>query len=186
MKEDLRVIKTKQAITSAFFSLIEEKGFENIKIIDIANRANVNRNTIYLHYASKEAIIEDSIDRIFTSELKDFDVQNYTKARVNRKNIADMFTKVFGIVNEHIELYRIILTDQNLSGYLTLKYRRIKSFVLESLKPSLKNEIIVEYVVSGVFGIFRNYVIYDKGTVEENVKLLTDLTITNLKQVQHK
>ena len=46
MKEDLRVIKTKEAIKNAFISLIEEKGFENIKIIDIARRANVNRNTI--------------------------------------------------------------------------------------------------------------------------------------------
>ena len=186
MKEDLRVIKTKEAVTSAFFSLIEEKGFENVKIIDIAERANVNRNTIYLHYSSKEEIIEDTINRIFTSELKDFDIQTYIKARINRRLISQMFLKIFEIVNEHIELYRIILTDQNLSGYLTIKYRRVKSFVLESLKPSIKNEIIVEYIVSGVFGIFRNYIIYDKGTIEDNVKLITDLTITNLRQLQHK
>ena len=69
MKEDLRVKKTKTAVLNAFISLIEEKGFENVKIIDIANRANVNRNTIYLHYDSKEMIIEEIIDNIFTSQV---------------------------------------------------------------------------------------------------------------------
>ena len=186
MKEDLRVKKTKSAVISAFISLIEEKGFENVKIIDIANRANVNRNTIYLHYDSKEMIIEEIIDNIFSSELRDFNMENYLSNRPNKKKIYDMFHQIFVIVNEHIELYRIILTDQNLSGYLTQKIKRIKSFVLESLKPTLKNEIIVEYVVSGVFGIFRNYIIYDKGSVDDNVRLITDLAITNMRHIQYK
>ena len=186
MKEDLRVIKTKQAIENAFISLIEEKGFENIKIVDIADRANVNRNTIYLHYSSKETIIEDMLDRIFTRQLADFDISNYMKIRTNKKKFYEMFMKIFEIINEHIELYRIILTDQNLSGYLTLKTKRIKTYVLDTLIPTLKNEIIVEYVVSGIFGIFRNYIIYDKGTIEDNVKLITDLVITNMKHAQFK
>ena len=186
MKEDLRVVKTRQAIDSAFTSLIEEKGFENVKIIDIAKRANVNRNTIYLHYSSKEEIIESLIDRTFSSAVADFDINTYIKARVNRKKLYEMFNAIFALINENIELYRIILTDQNLSGYLTLRLKRIKTFILDSLKPTLKNELIVEYVISGNFGIFRNWIIYDKGTIEDNVKLITDLAILNMKNVQFK
>ena len=186
MKEDLRVVKTRQAIDSAFTSLIEEKGFENVKIIDIAKRANVNRNTIYLHYSSKEEIIESLIDRTFSSAVADFDIATYIKARVNRKKLYEMFNSIFALINENIELYRIILTDQNLSGYLTLRLKRIKTFILDSLKPTLKNELIVEYVISGIFGIFRNWIIYDKGSIEDNVKLITDLAILNMKNVQFK
>ena len=58
MKEDLRVVRTRNAIENAFISLIEEKGFENVKMVDIASRANVNQNTIYLHYETKEMIME--------------------------------------------------------------------------------------------------------------------------------
>ena len=97
-----------------------------------------------------------------------------------------MFNAIFALINENIELYRIILTDQNLSGYLTLRLKRIKTFILDSLKPTLKNELIVEYVISGIFGIFRNWIIYDKGTIEDNVKLITDLAILNMKNVQFK
>ena len=186
MKEDLRVIKTRAAIENAFISLIEEKGFENVKLIDIANRANVNRNTIYLHYDSKEAIIENLIDRIFTSEVQDFNIQSYFSSRNSRKKMSEMMTSIFRIVNENIELYRIILTDQNLSGYLTQKIKKIKTFILDALKPDLKNEIIVEYVVSGVFGVFRNWIVYDKGTIEDNVKLIVTMSIINMKHVQFK
>lgn len=184
MREDLRVIKTRQAIENAFISLIEEKGFENIKIIDIARRANVNRNTIYLHYDSKERIVETLIDRIFSNEVTDFTVDTHLKGRYSKKMLTDMFTRVFTVINEHVELYRIILTDQNLSGYLTLQMKKVKSFILSSLKPNLKNEIIVEYVVSGVFGIFRNWIIYDKGSVEENVRMISDLVVINMRHAQ--
>ena len=185
MKEDLRVIKTKKAIEEAFVSLIEEKGFENVKIIDIAKRANVNRNTIYLHYSSKDMIIEDLVDKVFTSGIVTLEPNAYLKGKYSKKNLYDLFFKIFTLIYDHIELYRIVLTDQNLSGYLTLRLRKVKSFVLNSLKPTFKNEIIVEYVVSGVFGIIRNWIIYDKGSIEENVRLCSDLVIMNMRHAQY-
>ena len=64
--------------------------------------------------------------------------------------------------------------------------RKVKSFLVDALKPSLKNEIIVEYVVSGIFGIFRNWIIYDKGSIEENVRLITELAVNNMRHAQFK
>lgn len=181
MKEDLRVTKTKQAIEDAFISLIEEKGFENVKLVDIARKANVNRNTIYLHYESKEKIVEALIDKIFTKEASGFTVDTHLKSKYSKRILTEMFTAIFAVINQHVELYRIILTDQNLAGYLTLRMKKVKSFILSSLKPNLKNEIIVEYVVSGVFGIFRNWIVYDRGSIEENVKMISDLVILNMR-----
>lgn len=186
MKEDLRVIKTRSAIENAFISLVEEKGFENVKMIDIAQRANVNRNTIYLHYSSKEMIIESLIEKIFVEELNDFNVSDYLTSRINRKQIYSLFEKLFNVIYKNIEFYRVILLDQNLYGYLTIKLNKIKAFIYDSLKPTLKNELVVEYLVSGVFGILRNWVVYDKGSVQENIVLITDLAIQNAKQMQRK
>ena len=109
MKEDLRVIKTKKAIEEAFVSLIEEKGFENVKIIDIAKRANVNRNTIYLHYSSKDMIIEDLVDKVFTSGIVTLEPNAYLKGKYSKKNLYDLFFKIFTLIYDHIELYRMSL-----------------------------------------------------------------------------
>jgi AcrR family transcriptional regulator len=52
-KQDLRVVKTLEAIKKAFFELLEEKGFEAITIKDITEKARINRGTFYAHYHDK-------------------------------------------------------------------------------------------------------------------------------------
>ena len=66
-KEDRRIQKTKAAISAALFDLLEEKDFDQISINDIADRANVNRGTIYFHYADKF----DLLDKIIEDRLED-------------------------------------------------------------------------------------------------------------------
>ena len=52
-KEDLRVQKTKKALTEAFFKLLNEKPFEEITINELCERADVRRATFYKHYTDK-------------------------------------------------------------------------------------------------------------------------------------
>jgi AcrR family transcriptional regulator len=46
------------------FSLARERGFEHVAVSDIAERAGVNRSTFYQHYADKETVLADALDRI--------------------------------------------------------------------------------------------------------------------------
>ncbi|MFB5265273.1 TetR/AcrR family transcriptional regulator [Paenibacillus enshidis] len=59
---DRRIIRTKEAITKAFLELFAEKNLEQITINDIADRANVNRGTVYLHYNDKYDLLDKLID----------------------------------------------------------------------------------------------------------------------------
>lgn len=45
---DLRVIKTRRLIKDAFVKLSGEKGFKNITVNDISDKAMINRSTFYL------------------------------------------------------------------------------------------------------------------------------------------
>lgn len=67
-KVDRRVVKSQEAIKKAILELIAEKNFDDITIRDIADKANVNRGTIYLHYMDKfdllEKIIEEHINNL--------------------------------------------------------------------------------------------------------------------------
>ena len=100
MKEDLRVVKTKSAIENAFIELVEMKGYENVKIIDIARKANVNRNTIYLHYETKEGIIESIILRAYQDQVEKLQVQTYMKMRNNRRNITSLFEAIYNVIED--------------------------------------------------------------------------------------
>lgn len=52
-KQDLRIIKTREAIKEAFIQLVAEKGFEALTIKDITEKARINRGTFYAHYEDK-------------------------------------------------------------------------------------------------------------------------------------
>ncbi|WP_299092303.1 TetR/AcrR family transcriptional regulator [uncultured Metabacillus sp.] len=60
-KVDRRIAKSQIAIKSAVTELMSEKSFDNITIQDIADRANVNRGTIYLHYTDKYDLLDKMI-----------------------------------------------------------------------------------------------------------------------------
>lgn len=53
IKEDLRVRKTKKALSDSFFELLSEKPFDEITINELCDRAGVRRATFYKHYTDK-------------------------------------------------------------------------------------------------------------------------------------
>lgn len=60
-KIDLRVIKTKQALSNSFIDLLKEKTFESITVNELCDRAMVRRATFYKHYADKYDFLIDYI-----------------------------------------------------------------------------------------------------------------------------
>lgn len=58
MKEDARFIKNEEKIIEAFKQLVLEMNFENITVKELSERANINRKTFYLHYASIDELVK--------------------------------------------------------------------------------------------------------------------------------
>jgi AcrR family transcriptional regulator len=67
-KVDRRIAKSQEAIKNALIELMNEKHFDQITLQDIADRANVSRRTIYLHYTDKfdllDKLIEEHINKL--------------------------------------------------------------------------------------------------------------------------
>lgn len=65
---DPRVCRTRQMLFQAFRSLLAEKSFDSIKVLDIAKRSTLNRATFYDHFPDKFALLEAMIrERISAS-----------------------------------------------------------------------------------------------------------------------
>lgn len=63
-KQDLRVIKTKEAIYGAFKQMVCEMDADKITIRELTNRARIHYKTFYLHYTCIEALFEDVIGQM--------------------------------------------------------------------------------------------------------------------------
>ena len=57
--EDLRVIKTIEAIKSAFESIICEKDYEKITVKELCERAKINKKTFYHYYETLDFLLAE-------------------------------------------------------------------------------------------------------------------------------
>ena len=185
MKQDLRVIKSRLAIENAFINLVEIKGFQNVSITEIAEKAMVNRNTIYLNYGSKEDILESIIRSSLAKYFGDIDPKRLREIGLNKRRIEQFYRNLFNVVDENIELYRILLTDQSSTGYLQTSFVKLRKEMESISKPSAENKIKLSFVLNGVMGIIGNYIKFAIGSAEENIKILTDLTLSNLRHISY-
>ena len=60
---DRRVRRSRAALTNAFTELAFERGYSNISIRDVAERADVGRSTLYAHFSGIDDLLAQSLDR---------------------------------------------------------------------------------------------------------------------------
>lgn len=60
-KTDLRIQRTQKAIIDTFYELLDEKSFNSITVIDICDRALINRGTFYTHFEDKYQLLDKCI-----------------------------------------------------------------------------------------------------------------------------
>ena len=83
---DRRQKKTRDAIFSAFGSLLERKRYENITVQEIIDAANICRSTFYTHFETKDMLLRemcaDIFDHVF-AVVTMFDLKIYQKPSSN-------------------------------------------------------------------------------------------------------
>lgn len=63
-KTDKRIIKTKQAVRDALFTLLVRKPLALITVTELANTANINRKTFYTYYDTVNDVLDEAMDEI--------------------------------------------------------------------------------------------------------------------------
>jgi AcrR family transcriptional regulator len=107
-EKDQRVQNTKKRLTEALIGLILKKGYENVTIQDLLDKAKVGRATFYAHYENKEQLLlaghKNKGANLFSSKEKLSEL---------------MFLKLFQHVEENINLSKAMLGKR--SGDIAIK-----------------------------------------------------------------
>lgn len=157
---DRRVQRTRKVIMETFMGLLREKGFEKITINDIADRADINRGTIYLHYLDKYDIFEKCID-IYVEELLS---QCSDSEEIHLR--SDAMEKIFRYLEEHIKLYKLLQENDKYGIFRT----KLKTALLGQVAIAMEvmpkeiataHEIASQFLVNGLLGVIEWWISSD-------------------------
>ncbi|MFB5762051.1 TetR/AcrR family transcriptional regulator [Paenibacillus medicaginis] len=152
---DRRIQKSRQAIMDAFMKLMSEKDFESITINQIAEEANVNRGTVYLHFTDKydlrDQCMEAHLNQLLRSCMPEED-------RVFTSKTA--LLRTFEHLEQHASFYNVMLTSK---GSVVFRHR-METMLQQSLNehldsigfdPELNREITVQFLISAGAGLLE-------------------------------
>jgi AcrR family transcriptional regulator len=170
-KEDMdrRQKRTREALYSAFASLLLKESYSAITVKEIIDLANVGRSTFYSHFETKDdllnSISDDLFDHVFITQGKG-ENHEHSESFTLKEQLAHFAYHV-----KTTPLYSELLSSSSSALFFEhLKKRLIDYFgdKLHFKNPAIPTSFLAESVVSGFLNIL-SYWIHDgmKETPEE-------------------
>ena len=106
-KEDRRVRRTKRLLKEALISLILEKGYDEVSVQEVIDKADVGRTSFYTYFRSKEDLLLqnlDDLEEMFEpEEVKSEDL-----------NVNEFSLMMFRHLKENWKLARLLLGNKKI------------------------------------------------------------------------
>ena len=171
--EDLRVRRTRALLQKAFIELTIEKGFTDVTVRDITERAMVNRSTFYHHFVDKYDLlsqyIEDAIALIYEADplpMNDLDQPSAGLVRILEH------------VQANADFYRVLLGKKGDPAFCAQSFRRFIERQFRHMLPSADGqadpsrpplELSVNYVLHAGIGAILWWLENDQPCTPEQV-----------------
>lgn len=154
---DRRQRKTREAIKRALIELLAEKDISKITTKDIAEHADINRSTFYLHYLDAysvlESIQEDAASTVIS--LADMPIDDL------KANMTYMLTSVTELLDANVGFVKFLM--RNKTGF----YARIESALTDRFTrryiaahpdcDELYVNSAMSFIMSGLFGTYSRW-----------------------------
>ncbi|MFD0695954.1 TetR/AcrR family transcriptional regulator [Paenibacillus sp. GCM10027628] len=128
-KVDRRILKSQEAMKNAVIELMTEKNFDDITIQDIADRANINRGTIYLHYQDKF----DLLDKLIETYINELAEMGEWACKLDWSSALIPFFEYF---EKNYLFFSTMLASKGAPSFRT----RLLDFITEGFKDEIDKE----------------------------------------------
>lgn len=104
MKENPMSVRSKDGIEQALLSLMLEQPYKNITIRSLTERAGLSRQTFYLNFEDKEAILTRHLSRMLDEIMLRVQIEHVETIQ----NLTDVYTT---IVEENASFFRLLVEN---------------------------------------------------------------------------
>ena len=136
MKEstvDRRIRKTKHQLRQSLTALLKEKPVQDITVRELADLADINRGTFYLHYRDVYDLL-NQIEEELLGELESV-LEKYQPGNI-LPNISKIFTEVYELVQRNSEIVGILMGDNGEWNGFCASWTGWSTSARRAMKPS--------------------------------------------------
>lgn len=189
-KEDLRVTRTKKALTDMLRALLETKRFEDITVNELCEKAKIRRATFYKHFDDKYAFLayvvrsmRNEFDKkVWAKDKPGTTAEYYTAYIKTLLTFIDYYDKAFeSIISSDIShLLIAIMMEEN---YKDTKERLDRS-VEDGMKLPASTETVAAMFTGGIGHVIIDWIKKGKPTpvdrlFEEIASIIHSIQIQN-------
>lgn len=191
---DRRIVRSRNAILSAFERLLMEKPLADITVSAIAREANVDRKTFYVHFGTVDGLLDaiaedvvgmivDSVERTLASLGGDPNERALGAA-------ATFFKTVNEALCNNLVLNRQLIENIPLDDFMARLRAPLEREIAERdlLPMGLKDEMFdyyLAFLLSGIIGIYRTWALSDGSVPIERIsEVANNLTLNGLSSLE--
>lgn len=191
---DRRIVRSRNAILSAFERLLLEKPLTDITVSAIAREANVDRKTFYVHFGTVDGLLDaiavDVVENIVDSVEKTLSSMKGDTSERALSAAATFFRTINEALCNNLVLNRQLIENIPLDDFMTRLRVPLEHEIAERglLPEGLKDEMFdyyLAFLLSGIIGIYRTWALSDGSVPIERVSAVAnDLTINGLSSLE--
>jgi len=159
-RKDRRVERTEQLIRGALLSLIKERGFEELTVQEIIDRANVGRATFYAHFDNKDDLLVSGFEDLRAS-LKARQREALTRGRTVEDRVFGFSQEVFAHTNEYRDVFRAMVGKRSGAVVERMLHKLVVDLVREDVKETIAQrensavpaEALVQFIAGALLGL---------------------------------
>ena len=161
MKQELldrRVRKTRRILRECLTRLLKEKKIQDITVRELAEMADINRGTFYLHYKDVFDLLEQ-IEQELTKELEEILDHHSVEELLNRPSL--LFSDLYPAVQENADIITILIGENGDLNFVNrikeiLRDRCLKKWLTSNYSCSTDLlEAYSAFIISGCVGIVQ-------------------------------
>ena len=160
--DDRRAKRSRRLLKEALLALMQEKRFHEITARDVAEKADLNRGTFYLHYPDTQALLESIEDDILTDAQGLID--QHLEEFENGSSLGPILMPTLDYILDRKATIELLLCNNNASNFLdkfhTLIYKNSLEYTKErfAITDPVQLDYFLSFVSFGVMAVVKVWI----------------------------
>ena len=187
-KTDLRIQRTQKAIVDAFYELLDEKAFSAITVIDICDRALINRGTFYTHFEDKYQLLDKCISDIM------YGLHEQVKKAHGENDLITYYNEVMSLGINFLAGHRRRIKTIIVKADSALVFDKVHEILTHNIinrlskarpkegKRKLPADILAEFFAGGIISLIKWWLLeepnYTLDDIQKQLSILAETTLS--------